>query len=419
MLPALRPPDPSRDAPATGDSDTMDDLEVRLPPRPITQPPASSLHICLAKALGKRDANGSVLLDAKYVDLLLELSANNERMIHRLEATIDQLNAKVNPLVERMAEFEKLLKTGLKPAPAPGKSFAGSSGGEKLTVIKPNNIIRDFILNSRADSTAKLADSAQLGLAAEKVNLAMALNPESIYLPFEFGVGAARDLECWFLETSKEDTINSVKSLVSSYDSDPKALVIFSDGSFHPEKGGAGAAVCPGKNVFSSFALGGNTLVSNHESEAAGVLAGIGLANSLSSRTDVRRVLLLVDNQGVIRRVNEPTAPKPGQALFADIDRALAVLPERLRVTFAWCPGHRDILGNEMADQLAKEALESPSAQHLDVLSNYKHCQKSWLGWSHPSLYRTRPSDSNSGAGPPSESLTDSNLVALAFGHRV
>ncbi|PLW10457.1 hypothetical protein PCANC_23164 [Puccinia coronata f. sp. avenae] len=48
-----------------------------------------------------------------------------------------------------------------------------------------------------------------------------------------------------------------------------------------------------------------------------------------------------------------------------------------------------------------------------------RHCQKSWLGWSHPSLYRMRPSDSNSGAGPPSESLTDSNSVALAFGHRV
>ncbi|PLW27089.1 hypothetical protein PCASD_25442 [Puccinia coronata f. sp. avenae] len=50
---------------------------------------------------------------------------------------------------------------------------------------------------------------------------------------------------------------------------------------------------------------------------------------------------------------------------------------------------------------------------------NHKHCQKSWLGWLHPSLYRMRPSDSNSGAGPPSESLTNSNSVALGFGHRV
>ncbi|PLW14873.1 hypothetical protein PCANC_16923 [Puccinia coronata f. sp. avenae] len=233
----------------------------------------------------------------------------------------------------------------------------------QLMVIKPNNIIRDFILNSRADSTAKFADSAQLGLAAEKVNVAMALKPENIYLPFEYGVGAARDLECRLLDMSKEDAINSVKSLISSYDSDPEARVIFSDGSFHPEKGGAGTAVCPGRNVFSSFALGGNTLVSNHESEAAGVLAGLGLANVLSSGTDVRRILRLVDNQGVIRRVNDPTAPKPGQGLFAEIDRALATLPEHLQVTLAWCPGHRDILGNEMADQLAKESLESSSAQ--------------------------------------------------------
>ena len=71
----------------------------------------------------------------------------------------------------------------------------------KLTVIKPNTIICDFILNSRADSTANFADSAQIGLAAEKVDMAMALNPESNYLPFGFGAGAARDLECRFLET--------------------------------------------------------------------------------------------------------------------------------------------------------------------------------------------------------------------------
>ncbi|PLW48386.1 hypothetical protein PCASD_02908 [Puccinia coronata f. sp. avenae] len=28
----------------------------------------------------------------------------------------------------------------------------------------------------------------------------------------------------------------------------------------------------------------------------------------------------------------------------------------------------------------------------------YKHCQKTWIGWPHPSLYRMRPSDSNLGA---------------------
>ncbi|PLW28411.1 hypothetical protein PCASD_19596 [Puccinia coronata f. sp. avenae] len=47
------------------------------------------------------------------------------------------------------------------------------------------------------------------------------------------------------------------------------------------------------------------------------------------------------------------------------------------------------------------------------------HCQQCWLGWSHPSLHRMQPSDSNSGAGPPSESRTDSNSVAKRQGHQL
>ncbi|PLW07860.1 hypothetical protein PCASD_24849 [Puccinia coronata f. sp. avenae] len=46
------------------------------------------------------------------------------------------------------------------------------------------------------------------------------------------------------------------------------------------------------------------------------------------------------------------------------------------------------------------------------------HCQQCCLGWSHPSLHRMQPSDSNSGAGPPSESRTDSNSVAKRQGHQ-
>ncbi|KAA1137398.1 hypothetical protein PGTUg99_007063 [Puccinia graminis f. sp. tritici] len=35
-------------------------------------------------------------------------------------------------------------------------------------------------------------------------------------------------------------------------------------------------------------------------------------------------------------------------------------------------PGHKDILGNELADKLAKEAVESSSAQKLLIKSNFK-----------------------------------------------
>ncbi|KAA1087948.1 hypothetical protein PGTUg99_007046 [Puccinia graminis f. sp. tritici] len=107
----------------------MEDLEVQLPSRPSTKPPASSLHIILTKAFGenaKREANGSINLDAGFVELILDLSANNERLIQQLEATVAQLNAKVDPLIEQMAEFKKFMKTGPKPATNAGKSFAGA-----------------------------------------------------------------------------------------------------------------------------------------------------------------------------------------------------------------------------------------------------------------------------------------------------
>ncbi|KAA1105830.1 hypothetical protein PGT21_021307 [Puccinia graminis f. sp. tritici] len=128
-----------------------------------------------------------------------------------------------------------------------------------------------------------------------------------------------------------------------TFGADPRAVVIFSDGSFHPEKGRAGAAICPSKNVFSSLLLGGDALVSNHESEAAGVLAALGLAFGLSRDTDAQRILILVDNQGVLKRLNDPLAPKPGQKIFEQINLSLALLPDHINVKFGWCPGHKDI----------------------------------------------------------------------------
>ncbi|KAA1101735.1 hypothetical protein PGT21_050201 [Puccinia graminis f. sp. tritici] len=242
----------------------------------------------------------------------------------------------------------------------------------KLVMIKPNNIIRSFILSSRAESTLRLADSAKIGLAAGNVDCALKLDPERIHLSFDFGSLPSRALDYVNLDKSKEAALLSVKSLVSAHDSDPSSLMIFSDGTYHPEKGGAGAAVCPALNVFSSFSLGNDSLVSNHESEAVGILAALGLAKELVVELEIRHILIFLDNQGVIRRTNDPLNPKPGQRIFKEIDKTLSELPCGLKMSFVWCPGHRDILGNELADELAKEAVDSPTSQNLKIKSNYK-----------------------------------------------
>ncbi|KAA1093172.1 hypothetical protein PGT21_050047 [Puccinia graminis f. sp. tritici] len=242
----------------------------------------------------------------------------------------------------------------------------------KLIMIKANNVIRSFIITSRSESERRLADSARVGLATDLVGKALEMDPEEIHLSFDFGARSLTNLGLKNLESSKEEAITSVKSLVSQYHSDPTKLLIFCDGSFHPDKGGAGAAVCLERNVFSSYALGGNTFVSNHESEAAGVLAALGLAKTLSVETPSDHLLIFVDNQGVIKRTVGPAVPGPGQLLFEMIDTALSALPSHLEISFVWCPGHRDILGNELADKLAKEALESPSTQKLSIKGNFK-----------------------------------------------
>ncbi|KAA1087104.1 hypothetical protein PGT21_022355 [Puccinia graminis f. sp. tritici] len=132
MLPTPRPPDPTNRADASNSADAvmMDDVEIPLPPKPSDQPPSSSLHILLSTALGEnalRDASGSVVLDQKFVKLILDLSANNERLIRRLETTVDQLNAKVDPLTEKMAKLDYLLRSDAAPIKNTKKSFASAA----------------------------------------------------------------------------------------------------------------------------------------------------------------------------------------------------------------------------------------------------------------------------------------------------
>ncbi|EHS64522.1 hypothetical protein, variant [Puccinia graminis f. sp. tritici CRL 75-36-700-3] len=140
MLPPPRPPDPNRSAYASimDDSAMIEDTENPSPQRPTTDPPSSGLHILLRKLLGedaRRDASGAVSLDAQFVQMILELSATNERMILRLENTIDQLNAKLDPLIVQMAEFQKFMQSGKPTAPQAKKSFASVASINHPTVV--------------------------------------------------------------------------------------------------------------------------------------------------------------------------------------------------------------------------------------------------------------------------------------------
>ncbi|KAA1106841.1 hypothetical protein PGTUg99_015873 [Puccinia graminis f. sp. tritici] len=192
-------------APLVDNMAMMEDLEIQLPSRPSTKPPASSLHIILTKALGvnaQRKANGSITLNTSFIELILDLSANNEHMIQRLGATIDQLNAKVDPLIKQMGEFKQFMKNGPKPATNASKSFASVASTtlagsihapttcpppkQVITSLKPKRVI---IHSNPANTTLKevpsgalvqKANEALLGLDAQVNGKAVAIRGASM-----------------------------------------------------------------------------------------------------------------------------------------------------------------------------------------------------------------------------------------------
>ncbi|KAA1097543.1 hypothetical protein PGT21_010974 [Puccinia graminis f. sp. tritici] len=96
------------------------------------------------------------------------------------------------------------------------------------------------------------------------------------------------------------------------------------------------------------------------------------MASTLCRDWRIRRIVFFVDNKGVILRTMNPVSPKrkPGQSLFNLIDEALSALPPAAEVFMAWCPGQRDILGNEVADELAREAVLHPTSSVFKIKSN-------------------------------------------------
>jgi ribonuclease HI len=135
--------------------------------------------------------------------------------------------------------------------------------------------------------------------------------------------------------------------------------------------GGAGAAVCLELDLAISAALGSNPHYSNHvECEAVGVHLALILIQRVLEREHQARALILSDKKGVIQRLRNCNAAKPGQYLFQEIAEMWKSLQCNIELTFVWCPGHQGIQGNEVADCLAKAATERNPNPERSLLAN-------------------------------------------------
>jgi hypothetical protein len=75
-----------------------------------------------------------------------------------------------------------------------------------------------------------------------------------------------------------------------------------------------------------------------------------------------------VDNQASLYRLASPS-DQPGQSQHLRVLRAYrATIAKGASMSFHWVPGHMDILGNELADTLAKQStLEVPESREISL----------------------------------------------------
>ncbi|KAI5891865.1 uncharacterized protein SCHCODRAFT_02472331, partial [Schizophyllum commune H4-8] len=98
------------------------------------------------------------------------------------------------------------------------------------------------------------------------------------------------------------------------------------------------------------------------EAEVVGTILALDIAREVKR---MRRVVILLDNQAVIRA--EPKwRPQPGKYLVSAFHQSLVqVLRQKphLDMHIAWIPGHMDVPGNEWADEEAKAAAAGSTTQ--------------------------------------------------------
>jgi len=174
-------------------------------------------------------------------------------------------------------------------------------------------------------------------------------------------------------------------------------LAIFTDGSGHDGKVGAAAIMKENGRVKKKlkYHLGSEEEHTVYEAEAIAVVLALHMLNGLTETLD--KVVIGTDNQAVLLGLQNQTS-KPGHYLIDKIHDTLQdfqISQARIRgdtvqgyrkgagrtrladgskgwkdwrlertceVTFVWTPGHEDIVGNEQADEAAKEAASGQSS---------------------------------------------------------
>ncbi|KAK6858788.1 hypothetical protein PG995_005352 [Apiospora arundinis] len=134
---------------------------------------------------------------------------------------------------------------------------------------------------------------------------------------------------------------------------DPWDITVFSDRSQTKEGLGYGYVVFEGQEKIAEGQGGMDKCGVVFDAEALGALRGLQKAVELAPKS---AITICADNTAAIWSVQKD-APTTSQWVFIKIHE----LMDRHNMSIKWSPGHKEIQGNEMADELAKSgALHGP-----------------------------------------------------------
>lgn len=256
-----------------------------------------------------------------------------------------------------------------------------------------------FELNLKS---TKLKGPIQDVLNSDLLRRLARVNIETIYAhslaPWTEPLGSLHNLDL-----SKEEATVRVHQQIEEEES-KDSLVIFTDGSFSPEGGGAAAVA---KSLSVNQAISHSNHFSNHEAELVGIKLAVQLTTTIlqSSRSKPNEVAIFSDNQGVLNLVHDIPRSTSGQHLILSIRAAFRALQHVSKIRFYWSPGHVGIELNELADSLAKDAVtdNSNSITLPASLGSLKKVVKDQFNVNNLVLrpgknpYQTRPKDISKG----------------------
>jgi len=143
---------------------------------------------------------------------------------------------------------------------------------------------------------------------------------------------------------------------------------IFTDGSGYKDQVAASAVCYRDSTECRSlrYKLGPLRYHEVADGEAVGLILALHIILSLNH---VRDITIYLDNQAVAQAVGN-RRPKASHYIYDALHRLVSASyrkHEQMRLHIRWIPGHKDVLGNERADKLAKEAA-SGSVSRTELL---------------------------------------------------